>query len=67
MKINLVFLDSFDSEFKGNNYKIFRFLDPQSLTIISGTNLKGTYEQYKTYNCIIEFNHNKLKVVSAQQ
>lgn len=67
MKINLVFLDSFDTEFKGNNYKIFRFLDPQSLNILSGTNLKDTYEQYKTYNCIVEFKNNKLKVVSTQQ
>ena len=65
MKIQLIFLDSFESEFKGNTYKIFRFLDTQSLTILSGTNLVGEYKPYKMYNCDVEFRKNKLKVISA--
>lgn len=65
MQFNLFFLDSFDSEFKGKTYTIYRFLDVQSLQIISGTNLKGDFEQYKLYKCRIEWNHNKLKVVGA--
>lgn len=66
MFFNLVFLDYFESEFKGKNYKIFRFLDTQSFQIISGTDLKGTYEVYKTYKCKVEYTHNKLKVVDVQ-
>lgn len=66
MKINLLFLDSFESEFKGKNYKVFRFLDKQSLTILSGTDLKGDFTQFKPYECTIEWKNNKLKVVSTQ-
>ena len=65
MELNLIFLDSFESELKGKSYKIFRFLDPNSLTIITGTDLKEVYVPYKTYKCLIEFKNNKLKVVTS--
>lgn len=66
MFINLIFLDTFDSEFKGKTYKIFRFMDPNSLQVLSGTDLKGAYEVYKIYKCKVEYTHNKLKVVDVQ-
>lgn len=65
MNFNLFYLDSFDTEFKGKTYKIFRFLDVQSLQIISGTDLKGEFEQYKMYKCRVEWKNKKLKVVGA--
>lgn len=65
MKLQLIFLDSFDSEFKGQVYNIARFIDPNTLKILSGTNLKGEFTPYKAYQCVIEFRNNKLKIVSA--
>lgn len=65
MDLKLMFLDCFDSEFKDKNYKIFRFVDLQSLSIISGTDLEGEFEPYKVYNCHVEWKHNKFKVVAA--
>lgn len=64
MKLKLVYLDCFESEFKGKKYFIYRFLDPNSLNIITGTDLNLTFEPYNTYNCVIEFKSNKLKVTS---
>lgn len=65
MKLKLIFIDSFDSEFKGKNYTIYRFVDPTSLSIITGNNLAGKYEPYKLYECMIEFKNNKFKVTSV--
>lgn len=69
MTFNLLYLDSFDSDFNGNTYKIYQFLDKSSLTVISGTNLdvKGDLVPYKAYNCNVEFRRNKLKVTSISQ
>lgn len=66
MKLKLIYLDSFETEFKGEKYSIYRFLDPNSLNVLSGTNLNLSFIQYKTYECTIEYRNNKLKVVSAQ-
>ena len=67
MHFNLFFLDSFESEFKGKKYEIYRFLDIQSLQIISGTDLKGVFKQYELYKCRVEWKNKKLKVVGVQQ
>lgn len=66
MNLKLVFLESFENEFKGKKYLIYKFLDPNSLTVLVGTNLKGAFVQYRVYTCSIEYNHNKLKIISAQ-
>lgn len=65
MELTLIFLDSFESELKGKTYNIFRFLDPNSLTIITGTDLNQSFVPYKEYKCMIEFKNNKLKVVTS--
>ena len=65
MEFTLVYLDNFETEFKGKKYKVYRFLDVQSLTIITGTDLKEVYVPYKTYKCLVEFKNNKLKIVSS--
>lgn len=67
MEIKLIFLDSFESEFKEQKYLISRFLDPKTMTILSGTNLNLSFVQYKVYDCVIEWNprRGKFKVVKA--
>lgn len=69
MKLKLIFLDSFETEFKDTKYLISRFVDPSSLTIITGTNLNLSFEPYKVYNCLIEWNpkKGKFKVVEASE
>ena len=65
MEMTLLFLDSFESELKNKKYKIYRFLDPNSLTILTGTDLNNVYVPYKSYKCMIEFKNNKLKVLET--
>lgn len=67
MEFKLIYLECFESEFKGKKYVIYRFLDPNSLNILSGTDLNLSFEPYKVYKCRVEFTHNKLKVISAQE
>lgn len=64
MKINLVLLNIFENEFKDNNYTIYQFVDPQSLTIINGSNLKGNFKIGEKYDCLLEIKNGKLKVSS---
>lgn len=68
MKLKLIFLDSFESEFKDTKYLISRFVDPTSLTIITGTNLNLSFEPYHVYECEVEWNSKKgkFKVVKAE-
>lgn len=65
MELKLIFLDSFESDYKDKKYKIFRFLDPNSLQVISGTDLKEVFVPYKVYTCLVEFKNNKLKVIAT--
>lgn len=67
MKLKLVYLDCFETEFKNKKYCVYRFLDPNSLNIITGTDLNLKFEPYTSYNCVIEFKSNKLKVTSIVQ
>lgn len=66
MELTLIYLDSFESELKGKTYKIFRFLDPNSLTIINGTDLEQSFIPYTSYKCVVEFKNNKLKVIASR-
>lgn len=66
MELKLVYLDCFESDFNGKKYCIYQFLDPSSLTILTGTDLNLSFEPYKIYSCIVEFKRNKLKVTSAK-
>lgn len=61
--MQLIYLDSFMSEFQEKNYEIFTFCDPQTLTLIRGTNLTAdTLEIGKLYKCTISYKRNKLVV-----
>lgn len=63
----LLFVETFDSEFKGRKYVISKFLDTDNLTFINGTNLsvKGL-ERGKAYKCVIEPKGNKLVVTDVE-
>lgn len=69
MKLKLIFLDSFESEYDGNKYLISRFVDPSSLTVITGVNLNLSFTPYKVYNCLIEWHSKKgkFRVVEASE
>lgn len=64
MKLELVYLDCFETEFKDQKYCVYRFLEPQSLQVLTGTNLNLSLEQYKHYIAIVEWKNRKLKVTS---
>lgn len=62
MKIKLYYLGSFESEFQNQKYKVSRFIDPNSLTIIYGTNLDVILKDNTIVECIIGIKRNKLVV-----
>lgn len=62
MKIKLYYLGSFESEFQNKKYKVSRFLDLNSLTIIYGSNLDVNLKDNTIVDCIINIKRNKLVV-----
>lgn len=64
MKLKLIYLDSFESKLKDKTYNIYRFLDPNSLQVLTGTDLNVSLEEYKLYDCQLIWKSNKLKIVS---
>lgn len=69
MSVKLIYLGYFETEFKGENYKIYQFLHPNSMSIISGTNLELKKELIldTDYNCEIALRRNKIKVINVLQ
>ena len=68
MSLKLVFMENYEFSPKDKpekKYQIFVFLDPNSLTILTGTDLKGTFEKGKIYQCQLEVSYGKLKVTSV--
>lgn len=67
---NLIFVDCFDSEFKNNTYKIYQFIDLDSMTVITGTNLNNNInlDNYKgkSIPCELGIKGNKIKVLSIK-
>ena len=64
MKLKLIYLDCFESRLKDKTYCVYRFLDPNSLQVICGTDLNLSLEQYKLYDCQMIWKSNKLKVTT---
>lgn len=62
----MLFVDSFESEFRGNHYKIDRFVDLETLNIYSATNIKGDFQNGKVYTCTLNYKNNKLVVISVE-
>ena len=69
MTIKLIFLGSFETEFKGSKYTIYQFLHPTSMSVLSGTNLelKKPLVLDTDYICEIALRSGKIKVVGIQQ
>ena len=53
MKVKLTFIESFDSEFKNQTYKIFQFCNPITFDMINGVNLESSVKliPYEMYKC----------------
>ena len=69
MSIKLIYLGCFETEFKDQPYKIYQFLHPNSMTILSGTNLELKKELIldTDYNCEIALRRGKMKVINVLQ
>lgn len=69
MSLKLVYLGKFETEFKGNKYVIYQFLHPNSMTILSGTNLEFPKDLIldNDYTCEIAYKNNKIKVIGILQ
>lgn len=65
----LLFVETFESEFKGNKYSISMFVDTQSLTLLSATDIKTDFElkEGTCYNCVIEPKGSKFKVIQVKE
>jgi len=61
----MILVDLFESEFKGQNYTISRFVDAETLNIYTGTNLEGNLVVGQAYICGLTYKRNKLVVVLA--
>lgn len=70
LEVNLCYMGSFDSQFKGNKYIIYQFVDLNSMTIITGTNLNDCIDltDYvgKEVTCFVKIKGNALKVDSIK-
>lgn len=65
LKKRLIFLESFESDFKGKKYVISRFVDVDTFTIFSGSNLnKDDLKVGSYYVCNLELKGSKLIVSS---
>ena len=66
MKVKMIYLDYFETELEGKKYTIYQFVEPKTLNIFNGTNLKGTFVQYQEYTCELVLKKGKLKIINAQ-
>lgn len=66
MNAKLLYVTCFDSEFKGNSFKLYQFFDKYTLQIFYGTNIKGDLKELKEYDCTLVANGKKLKVVACK-
>lgn len=69
MKVKLTFIESFDSDFKNQTYKIFQFCNPITFDMINGVNLESNVKliPYEMYKCTIERKNNKWRVTDVEK
>ena len=68
MQLKLVYFDDYEFSPKDKpdkKYRIYVFLDPKTLQFFKGTDLNGTFEKFKIYDCTMDYKSGKLKVVSV--
>lgn len=66
IKRKMIFVDAFESDFKGNHYKISRFVDVETLNLYSATNLNLELEKGKIYACTLDYKNGKLVVSDVE-
>lgn len=66
LKRKMLFVDIFESDFKGNHYKVSRFVDIETLNIYSATNLDLDVEKGKVYICTLDYKKGKLVVSNVE-
>lgn len=68
MKVKLTFIDSFESEFQNEKYKILQFANPVTFEIINGVNLENSTKliPYEIYTCYIERKNKKWRVTKIE-
>lgn len=62
----MICVSYFENEFKGKDYKIYRFLDKETMNIYSATNIEGDFDIGKEYVCDLAFKRSKIVVTSAK-
>lgn len=62
----MIFVDTFESDFKGNHYKILRFFDVETLNLYSATNLNLELEKGKFYTCTLDYKKGKIVVSDVE-
>lgn len=72
MNRNLIFLEQYTSDFRGEKYEVYKFMDEITLKIFYGTNLSvGELTRGKTYKGTLDiksFNgQDKIKVTSIKE
>lgn len=67
---NLVYMGCFESDFKGNKYTIYQFIDVNSMTLLTGSNLNDNIDLSayvgKEITCYLAIKGNKIKVDSIK-
>lgn len=66
IKRKMILVDVFESDFKGNHYKISRFLDIETLNLYSATNLNLELEKGKLYACTLDYKKGKIIVSNVE-
>ncbi len=66
IKRKMILVDVFESDFKGNHYKISRFVDIETLSLYSATNLNLNLEVGKIYACTLDYKKGKIVVTSVE-
>lgn len=62
----MICVSYFENEFKGKKYKIYRFLEKETMNIYSATNIEFEFDVGKEYMCDLAFKRNKIVVISAK-
>lgn len=62
----MICVSYFENEFKGKEYKIYRFFDKETMNVYSATNIEGNFDVGKEYMCDLAFKRNKIVVISAK-
>lgn len=68
MLVKLTFIDTFDSDFNNQHYKIYQFANPVTFELLNGVNLDTSIKliPYEVYKCTITRNGRKWRVTKIE-